>query len=108
LIDEGIKLKNQGKFEQAFKMFEQAGNRGYARGWSHLIGLYSKEKGVKRDEREFSKLVELMKRSSDGGDAVGQCALGWMFFNGHGVSKDETKAFELFSLSANQGYACAI
>jgi hypothetical protein len=47
LIEEGIKLKDQRKFEQAFKMFEQAGNRGYARGWSCLIGLYSEEKGVK-------------------------------------------------------------
>jgi TPR repeat protein len=61
LVDEGFKLKNQRKFEQAFKMFEQAGNRGYARGWSHLIGLYSEEKGVKRDEREMAKLVELVK-----------------------------------------------
>jgi hypothetical protein len=64
LVEEGIKLKNQRKFEQA-------GNRGYARGWYCLIKLYLEEKGLKRDKREMAKLVELVKRSSDGGDAVG-------------------------------------
>jgi uncharacterized protein len=86
-------------------MFEQVGNRGYARGWSCLIGLYSEEKGVKRDEREMARLIELVKRSSGGGDSVGQFALGWLYHNGHGVARDEAKAIELYSLSANQGYA---
>jgi TPR repeat protein len=30
-----------------------------------------------------------------------------MFANENGISKDETKAFELYSLSANQGYVHA-
>jgi hypothetical protein len=34
--------------------------------------LYSKEKDVKQNEREILKLVELVKRSFDKGDAVGQ------------------------------------
>jgi TPR repeat protein len=96
LVNDGIKLKNQG-------MFEQAGNRGYAKGWAHLIELYSKEEGVKRDENEVSRLVELVKSSTDGGDAVGQYLLGWMFCSGHGVAKDATKAFEWFLKSAEQG-----
>jgi uncharacterized protein len=92
-------------FEQAFTLFEQAGNRGYARGWSHLIGLYSEEKGVKRDEREMARLVELVKRSSDEGDVVGHFALGWLFVNGHGVERDKKIAFELYLKAAEQGYA---
>jgi hypothetical protein len=71
LVEEGIKLENQGKFEQVFKLFEHAGNRGNARGWNCLIGLYSKEKSIDRDEREIAKLVELVKRSFDGRDAIG-------------------------------------
>jgi hypothetical protein len=62
-------------FKHFESLFKQVGNRGYVRGLSYLIGLHSEEKGVKRDESEVSRLVELVKRSADGGDAVGQYLL---------------------------------
>jgi hypothetical protein len=48
--------------------------------------------------RKMNKLIEMVKRSSDEGDAVGQCALKWIYENNHKFAKDETKEFKLYFL----------
>jgi uncharacterized protein len=88
-------------------LFEQVGKRGYFIGWSYLIRLYSEKKGVKQNKRKIAKLIELVKRLFDESDAVGQCALRWLYDNGLGISKNEAKAFKLYFLLANQGITCA-
>lgn len=49
------------------------------------------------------KLAALTKRA-ESGDAEAQCVLGKMYRSGEGMTKNETKAFELFGKAAASGY----
>jgi uncharacterized protein len=103
-VEEGINLKNQGKFEQAFKLFEQEGNKGNARAQFNLGLMFEFGKGVAKDEM---KALEWFLKSADQGHAGAQFSLGWMFANGNGVAKDEMRAFEWYLKSADQGHSDA-
>lgn len=60
------------------------------------------------DAKQVPKMLEYLKENVDQGSARGQRLLAVAYYQGYyGLTPDRTKAFELFSLSAQQGYAFA-
>ena len=57
-------------------------------------------------ETPEKKIEELMKQAEEG-DAGAQFSLGVMYYEGEGVPKDESRAFEWFQKAAAQGYSNA-
>lgn len=66
-----------------------------------LAVRYEHAEGVPRD---YSKAIALYCRAARLGYADAQYALGWMYANGRGVSKDDGVAAQLFTLAAEQGH----
>lgn len=61
------------------------------------------EQGAKYEEEEnFKKAVECYQKSADQGNEDAQNNLGYLYYEGKGVSQDYEKAFALFKLAAEQ------
>ena len=66
------------------------------------------QKGVDAADRgDYASALREWEPLSDQGDAGGQNGLGWLYHNGFVVQQDYGVAFELYTLSANQGFAMA-
>jgi FOG: TPR repeat, SEL1 subfamily len=96
---------------KAAELFGKAADQGYARAQNHLGWLYQNGQDVLKDpgNTEFGwqntgirriGAVELFEESADQD-------LGRLFETGQRVSKDLTKAAELYQKAADQGYALA-
>ena len=59
------------------------------------------------DKNDYKKAFDLYLESADQGYAPAQFDLGYMYFNGLGVSQDKVKAVEWYTKSAAQGNASA-
>ncbi|MEO8417239.1 MAG: transglycosylase SLT domain-containing protein [Methylophilaceae bacterium] len=62
---------------------------------------YEHAEGVSLD---YTKAVDLYCRAARSGYADAQYALGWMYANGRGVTRDDGVAAQLFTLASNQGH----
>ena len=58
--------------------------------------MYEKAEGVKKD---YSKAIELYKKSCDNGYSRGCFNLGYMYEKAQGVNQDKTKAKELYKIA---------
>jgi ankyrin repeat protein len=57
--------------------------------------------------QEFSKAADIYRRAADAGSGEAQYQLGTLYLLGRGVSKNETRAQELFEQAADQNHAAA-
>ncbi|GBB84809.1 hypothetical protein RclHR1_11390003 [Rhizophagus clarus] len=57
-------------------------------------------------EQDFEKAFEWISKSSENGNLVAQCMLGYFYECGIGTPKNETNAFECYKKSAEGGNAC--
>jgi TPR repeat protein len=55
--------------------------------------------------KNYSKAAEWYFKSAQQGDALAQCNLAFMYFNGYGVAKDYPKALQWYTKAAEQGNA---
>ncbi len=55
--------------------------------------------------KNYSKASEWYFKSAQQGDALAQCNLAFMYFNGYGVAKDYQKAMQWYTKAAEQGSA---
>lgn len=62
---------------------------------------YEHAEGVALD---YTKAAGLYCRAARSGYADAQYALGWMYANGRGVTKDDGVAVQLFTMASNQGH----
>lgn len=69
-----------------------------------LAVKYEHAEGVPQD---YLKAAALYCRASRLGYADAQYALGWMYANGRGVSRDDSVAAQLFTMAAEQGHGHA-
>lgn len=65
----------------------------YFLGWKFLNGRYDMP-------RDYDKAVKYFTLAADAGLSAGVCDLGYCYFNGLGVQKDQKKALELFQKAA--------
>ena len=56
---------------------------------------------------DYSKAIELLKKSAEQGYAKAQNHLGFMYYSGQGVNQDNSKALEWFKKAAEQGLTAA-
>ncbi len=54
-------------------------------------------------EQDYSKALKFLTIAAEGGDAMSQFLLGYMYGAGRGVERDSVKAFEWFLKAAEQG-----
>ncbi|CAB4485379.1 unnamed protein product [Rhizophagus irregularis] len=72
----------------------------------YFLGLFY-YKGINDSiEQDFEKAFEWISKSSENGNLVAQCMLGYFYEHGIGTPENETKAFECYIKSAEGGNAC--
>ena len=72
------------------------------------ILLLSPARSSAQTDAELVRLVEETKVKAEGGDAVSQRRMGWYYFRGEGVAKDEAESFKWYRKAANQGNTDAL
>ncbi|EDV20294.1 uncharacterized protein TRIADDRAFT_32291, partial [Trichoplax adhaerens] len=88
---------------KALKYFKMATKATDGIGDAFLGKLYSEgSRNIKQSNRTA---LEYFRKSVDKKSPIGYCGLGDMYLHGKGLAKDYKKAFSLFSLSAQQGWA---
>ena len=75
--------------------------------WMVLVGRCLIDGPSEPDDAEMRRAVSLFQRASATGLAAAQSILAGAYNDGEGVDKDCVKAFELFSLAAEQGHGVA-
>ena len=66
------------------------------------------EKGFKAaQEGDFATALSEWRPLAERGEAIAQQSLGFMYYNGQGVSQDYTEALKWYLLAADQGVAGA-
>ncbi|CAI2162709.1 3605_t:CDS:2 [Funneliformis geosporum] len=72
----------------------------------YFLGLFY-YKGINDDvDQDFEKAFEWISKSSENGNIVAQCMLGYLYEHGFGTPKSEKQAFEWYMKSAEGGNAC--
>ena len=86
-VETGIQCREKKSYEEAFRLFQLAGDRGDVRAWSYLVDMYEKEEGIKRNNNEIARLTVLIREAANRGEPLGQCALGVIYYYGASAIK---------------------
>lgn len=100
----GLYYKNRNDKEKAFKWFEKAAVKGYAKAQLELGYYCIGDGGV---FAEWDKARFWFERAADKGHVIAQYNLGVCYHLGEGVEKDMHKAVEWYRKAAEQGHAGA-
>jgi hypothetical protein len=93
-------------FSEAYKWYRKAAEKGFAGAQCNLGVAYAHGLGVKRD---YSEAMKWCLKAADQGYPNAQAMLAQFYEHGiGGVSVNPSKAIELYTLSANQGFEQAI
>ena len=102
LYEEGKKLFDAEKYEQAVPKLQAAADKGHKKAQYRLGRCYDKGRGIEENQKLAFQWYE---KSAQQGYAKAQYELGDCYKDGDGVAKDKKKAFELFKKAADQEYA---
>ena len=80
----------------------RAAEQGDASAQTNLGFMYSRGRGVGKDDR---KAVRWYRKAAEQGDATAQSNLGFMYERGRGVGKDDREAVRWYRKAAEQGYS---
>lgn len=80
---------------KATECYQLAATQGYARA----------QKTLEIEQKEQKATFDQKQQLADQGDATAQNYLGWCFYNGRGVGRDDQKALEWFKKAATKGNA---
>lgn len=89
-----------GSVNRMFRLFEVAGEYGYADSYATLSSFYFEGEKCQKDEDKAFKFAKL---AYDGGSLLGLNNLAICYINGVGTVEDPHKAFELFKEGASKG-----
>ena len=92
----------QQSYEEAFKCFQLAADRGYASSQNIVGFYYAKGMGV---QQSYEKAFKYFQLAANQGLDIAQDNLGLYFQEGRGTEQSYEKAFYYFKLAADQGYA---
>ncbi|MDH1975399.1 tetratricopeptide repeat protein [Aliarcobacter butzleri] len=98
-FNDGVSKYKNKNYEQAIKLYEQAGKRGNVDAMYNLGVIYSN--GVV--QQDYKKAFFWFEKASKKGDKKAIYNLGVMYDNGFGVEIDKKKAFNLYVKSASLG-----
>lgn len=96
----GRALEKSGSYDDAFKLYIQAGNAGYAAAQTATGRLYEIGQGVNRDHEEA---MVWYLRAANQGDVNAQFNIGSFYY----YAQDYVQAMEWYEKAADQGYAPA-
>ena len=100
-VDEGLKLYDEKKYEEAFMKFDDAAFEKNARG-EYLVGLcYRDGIGTRKDEKLF---VAYMSSAAEQGYSPALYFFGIMYRDGDGVPKNLKLAEQYLRKAADKGY----
>lgn len=94
-------------FQKAFENFSFAAKSGHA-GSQQYLGMFYKEGygidiDIQKSQEWYKRAFNTYKKASESGDISATVELGRCYRFGYGVDIDESKAVELFKLSAEKG-----
>ena len=92
--------------EEGRSYSEASGHNIVTRG-QRLDPVATQDASPKEGHMTKEKAAEDLLLAADQGDADAQYNLGWMYYNGDGVTQDYTEALKLYRLAADQGNAFA-
>jgi len=97
----GLQLKKEKKYEEAFRWFKKAAEKGDEEGLSELSLCYCQGQGV---EKDYAKSIVYIKRAAEMNYAYAQYHLAKHYEEGKGVSKDSLLAYEWFKKAADSNH----
>jgi tetratricopeptide (TPR) repeat protein len=100
LYQQAKTLSDQGQYEKAAPIFEQACKAGYAQACSDLGVLYAHAHGVAKD---FAQAATLYAKACDGGIGAACKRLGDAYALGAGVAVDNEKARQAYKTGCSLG-----
>lgn len=101
LYDSGLRLKSEGRDEDAFRRFLQAAERGHGPAAYELGEAYNAGRGVDQDLNAGAKWIN---DAAARGEPRAQYAVGAALYNGAGVDRDYQRAAEYLTAAAEQGH----
>ncbi|MBL3589473.1 MAG: SEL1-like repeat protein [gamma proteobacterium endosymbiont of Lamellibrachia anaximandri] len=104
LVEEGARLIEQGKTEQALQLFKKAASAGDSLGAYGLGVLYFQGIGVETDPKKATKWFSI---AAENGHAPAQFNLGNAYLKGRGTKQDIDKAEYWWRKASTQGYSRA-
>lgn len=99
-FEDGYTAFNEGRYEDALKLWLPLAGDGVPEAQNNVGYLYSEGLGMPVDHEEAARWYAL---AADQGNAGAQASLADMYYNGEGVAQDYRAAFRLYELAANQG-----
>ncbi|MCD6055142.1 MAG: putative serine/threonine-protein kinase isoform [Gammaproteobacteria bacterium] len=95
-VIQGIRYRESKEYQKALRLFQFAAQEGYARGWSYLVGMYVEGKGLQRNQAVIDRLIGLTQQAAQGGDPVGEWALGDLYYWGWGMRQNKKEAIKWY------------
>ena len=102
--DVGLYYKNRNDKEKAFKWFEKAAKKGYAKAQLELGYYYKGDGGV---FAEWDKAFFWFRMAAESGDTNALFETGCCYWFGRGTNVEKTKAFEYWQKAADKEHAGA-
>ena len=91
---------NAGNKQEAFRLFKELAEQGYAVAQFGLAGMYANGEGVAKDNKEAAVWF---RKAAEQGNAKGQTLLGLCYRHGQGVPLDDVLAYLWFSMAVANG-----
>jgi len=100
-----VAYKEEGKFEEAFAIFQQLAEQGDAVSQCNLGICYLNNRSVNKN---YGKAIKWFRKAADQKHAGAMYILGCIYSEGkYGIKKDPVQAVEWFFKAAEQGHAAA-
>lgn len=104
IYDEGLRLRENGSPDEAFKRFREAAERGHGPAAYELGEAYNEGLGVDQDLNAGAKWINA---AATRGEPRAQYVVGSAYYNGNSVEQDFVRAANYLTESAKQAYAPA-
>ena len=99
-MEDGIRLYNEGKYNEAIKILSYFADKNDARAQCKMGECYYYGRGVLKD---YQEAVKWYHKAADQDDADAQYNLGICFYRGNGIIEDRNEAVKWFKKAADNG-----
>jgi TPR repeat protein len=103
---DGKPVNSNFSFSEILNSLHVHAREGHAMSQALLASFYLY--GIRELNTDVSKALEFAKRSAGLGEAAGETLLGFMYYNGHGVSRDPERAQYWFKMAEAKNYPYAL
>ena len=99
-VEDGIRLYNEGKYNEAIKILSYFADKNDARAQYYLGYCYQEGWGIAQD---YQEAVKWYRKSAEQGYVGAQSGLGDCYYFGHGLIQNYSRAVEWYRKAAEQG-----